>query len=539
MAAVFGLLRKKLGFLLSTQTHKQTKENTGDSNIVNISKNLDKNLQMVEATFEDACDVDIRHFYVGISNKTKAFAVFIDGLVDKKTIDDNILKPLIIEMQLIADKKNKGNFLNFLKENVLTVGEIKETNDFSYAIDAVLNGNTTLFFDGLDAAIIASTQGWESRSISEPSTDVVVRGPREGFTETLRTNTALLRRKVKNTNLKLETMKIGRQTKTDVCIAYIKGIANQKIIDEVKHRLQQIDTDSVLESGYIEQFITDNPYTLLPTIGSTEKPDAAAGKILEGRVAIITDGTPFVLTVPCLFVENFQTSEDYYTNSYYATFLRWLRFIGFILSMFSPAIYVALVTFHQEMIPSNLLVTMAAAREGTPFPAVVDVIGMGIVYEILQEAGIRLPRPVGQAVSIVGALVIGESAVSAGLIGAPMVIVIAITAISSFVIPSLTEVGTIMRFYYVFLAGFLGLFGIMIGVASFISHLASLHSFGVPYLSPLAPIYISDLKDTFIRVPWWAMKTRPKAIVSPNGVRQESKKFEKPTEEENNEVLNK
>lgn len=536
---VFGLLRKKLGFLLSSQTQKQTRENAGDSNITHVSNNLDKNLQMVEDLFKDASDVGIRHFHTGITGKTKAFAVFIDGLVDKKSIDDNILKPLIIEMRLVTDEKNKVDFANFLEKSALTIGGIKETKNFSDAIEAVLSGNTALFFDGADVAIIASTQGWKSRSIEEPSTDVVVRGPREGFTETLRINTSLLRRKVKNTNLKLEMMKIGSQTKTDVCIAYIKGIANQKIIDEVKHRLQQIDTDSILDSGYIEQFITDNPYTLLPTIGSTEKPDAVAGKLLEGRVAIITDGTPFVLTVPCLFVENFQTSEDYYANSYYATFLRLIRFIGFILSMFSPAIYVALITFHQEMIPANLLVTMAAAREGTPFPAVVDVVGMGIIYEILREAGIRLPRPVGQAVSIVGALVIGESAVSAGLIGAPMVIVVAITAISSFVIPSLNEAGAVIRFYFVILAGVLGLFGIMIGVASFISHLASLHSFGVPYLSPLAPIYISDLKDTFIRVPWWAMKTRPKAIVSPNGVRQESKKFEKPTEEENNEVLNK
>jgi len=353
--------------------------------------------------------------------RIKAFIAFIDGLVDKEIIQLNLLKPLMIEMHSsnADDEFNQTNALNIINQRLLTLSEVEETNYFEDAVEHIVAGSTALFLEGSTTALIASMHGWEARNVSQPDTEVVVRGPREGFTETLRTCTSLLRRRIKNPNLKFEKMTIGKQTKTDVVIAYIKGIANDKIVEEVKRRLSRIDTDSILESGYIEQYIEDNPWSFLPTIGNSEKPDIVAAKMLEGRVAILTDGTPFVLTVPYLFIEAFQSSEDYYSRPFYASILRMLRFVAYFISVFAPALYVALTTYHQEMIPPDMLISMAAAKEGTPFPAFVEAMIMGIIYEILKEAGVRLPRPVGQAISIVGALVIGEAAVSAGLIGPP------------------------------------------------------------------------------------------------------------------------
>jgi len=260
--------------------------------------------------------------------------------------------------------------------------------------------------------------------VEEPDTEAVVRGPREGFTENLKTNTALLRRKIKNPNLRFELIKLGNQTNTNVCITYIKGICNEKFVTEARKRLKHIKTDSILESGYIEAFIEDAPYSPFATVANSEKPDVTAAKILEGRLAVLVDGTPIALTVPYLFMEGFQSSEDYYSRPYYVTLVRWIRFLAFFITVYLPSLYVAATTFHQELIPTPLLVTMIAAKEGTPFPAFVEALLMGLIFEILREAGVRMPRPIGQAVSIVGALVIGEASVSAGLIGAPMVIIV-------------------------------------------------------------------------------------------------------------------
>ncbi|MBO8127404.1 MAG: spore germination protein [Firmicutes bacterium] len=487
-----------------------------------LSSSIQVNLNKISSVFANASDLVIRQLQIGTREQTEAFVVYLDGLVEKTIVNDNILEPLTLELRQAQANGgvSRKRVLALIKKQVLSVGQVKEATTVQAVIDAVLSGETVIVIDGSAVALVANTRGWETRGVQEPPTESVVRGPREGFTETLRTNTALLRRKIKNINLKLETMKIGKQTKTDVCIAYLKGIVNDKLVEEVKRRLAEIDTDSILESGYIEQFIEDAPYSFLPTVGNTEKPDIAAAKLLEGRIVILTDGTPFALTVPYLFMEAFQSSEDYYSRPFYSTIVRWIRFTAFFLSVFSPAIYVALTTFHPEMLPPALLISMAAAREGTPFPAIVEALGMGVIYEILREAGIRLPKPIGQAVSIVGALVIGESAVTAGLIGAPMVIVISITAIASFVVPAISDVTAVMRLILTVMAGIFGQYGIMMAVAGILTHMVSLRSLGVPYLSPLAPTNIPDLKDVLIRAPWWAMSTRPRVIGWHRPVRQ-------------------
>lgn len=372
-------------------------------------------------------------------------------------------------------------------------------------------------------------RGWEHRAIAEPSTETVIRGPKEAYIENLQVNLALLRRKIKSSELKFEKLIVGRYTKTDVVVAYINGLADPKIVNELKNRIQKIDIDGVLETNYLEELIEDNPYSIFPTIKHTERPDTTAGLLLEGRIAVFVDGTPFVLTLPSLFVSNMQSSEDYYERYYISSFIRLIRFLALNISLLLPSLYIAISTFHPEMLPSLLLLSLANQREGVPFPAVVEVLIMEIIFEILREAGVRLPRPVGQTVSIVGALVIGEAAVSAGIVSPAMVIVVALTGIANFVIPAYNTASAIrlLRFFMIILGGTFGLFGIMVGLMAIQGHLATLRTFGIPYLSPIAPINLEGQKDVWVRSPWWAMRKRPSVIGYLNLNRQKDKRKDK------------
>lgn len=473
-----------------------------------LSLILDENLQKVKNIFDESSDLVIREFRIGAHTSLNAFIILLNGLVDEKAVNADLINPLMF----LSHDIERDNLLAEIRESALSAARVKEVKSLDEIVDAILSGDTVLFIDQSNIALIVSMRGGNVRNVEEPSTEAVVRGPREGFVEGIGTNIALLRRKMKNPALKFFPLKIGRQTRTDVCVAYLKGIANDKIVQEVKTRLTKIHTDSILESGYIESFIEDAPLSPFPTVGAYEKPDIICAKLLEGRVAILVDGTPFVLTVPYLFIEAFQSSEDYYIRPFFATFLRWLRWLSFFFATTLPGLYVAITTFHQEFLPPALLVSIAAAHEGTPFPSVVEALLLNIIYEILREAGLRLPRPIGQAVSIVGALVIGEAAVSAGLVGAPMVVVVALTAISAFVVPTLIDISTLIRFALIILAGFSGLYGIMLGFIFFVTHQISLRSFGAPYMSPFAPSTFSDLKDVIIRAPLWAMRTRPRVL---------------------------
>jgi len=491
-----------------------------------LSKDLNENLKAIKDIFVNADDLVIREFKIGRELQINAIAVMIVGLVNEQSVNECLIKPL---MSLHLDISMES-VVKVVKDSALFVGSIQETQKLDDTITGILSGDTALFIEGEDSVLLASIRGWEARGVEEPKTESVVRGPREGFVESLSTNTALLRRKIKNPHLKFEKMTVGNQTRTIVCIVYIEGIANDKIVQEVKDRISRIETDSVLESGYIEEFIEDAPYSLFPTVGNSEKPDIVSAKLLEGRVAVLTDGTPFVLTIPYLFIEAFQNSEDYYSRPYLTTFIRWLRWLAFFISTFLPALYVAITTFHPELLPTSLLISIASAHEGIPFPTIVEALLMQVAYEILREAGLRLPKAVGQAVSIVGALVIGDAAVSAGLVGAPMVVVVALTGISSFVVPALTDVTTITRFILLILAGFTGMYGVMLGFVAFVVHQLALRSFGVPYMSPLVPLSVSGLKDVLIRAPWWAMTTRPGRI-GKNSTRQKKSLIPHPPRE--------
>ncbi len=303
---------------------------------------------------------------------------------------------------------------------------------------------------------------------------------------------------------------------------YLKGIASDKVVEEVRARLDRIDIDGILESGYIEELIQDERYSPFPTMYSTERPDVVASEILEGRIAILIDGTPFVLTVPALMIQFFHAAEDYYQRADISTLIRIIRLISFVIALLGPSLYIAITTFHQEMLPTSLLIGLAAQREGVPFPAFIEALLMEVTFEILREAGIRMPRAVGQAVSIVGTLVLGTAAIEAGIVSAAMVIVVSITAISSFVFPAFNMSISIrmLRFALMGLAASFGIFGIIVGVIALVLHLCSLRSFGVPYVSPFSPMIIQDLKDTIVRLPIWAMLTRPRLISQKNIFRQ-------------------
>ncbi|AGT31954.1 spore germination protein KA [Geobacillus genomosp. 3] len=485
-----------------------------------LSPELAVNIDIIRRATGESCDVVIRRFSLGQETQMKAAIVFVDGLVDEKNVYEFLLMPLLTASFPLA-LEEKGRF-QWIEKKLAAVGGVKHVAEWKQLFFDLFSGATVMLIDGVPFAISASTKGGQYRSIEEPQTQIAIRGPREGFTESLRTNTAMIRRRIKNPNLWLETMQIGTVTQTDVAIMYVKGIANDEIIEEVKTRLRRIDIDSVLESGYIEQLIEDQTFTTFPTTYHTERPDIVAANLLEGRVAIFVEGTPFVLVAPALFIQFFQAVEDYYARFDIATALRFLRVLIFFISLVAPAIYIAATTFHQEMIPTQLAIAIAAQREAVPFPAFVEALMMEVTFEVLREAGVRLPRAVGQAVSIVGALVIGQASVEAGFVSSAMVIVVSITAIASFATPSFAIAisARLIRFGLMFLAAMFGFYGIMMGILVMTIHLCSLRSFGVPYMSPLAPFTPSNIGDTLFRVPTWMFRERPRLINQKNIVRQ-------------------
>lgn len=493
------------------QTYRKRKITSSSKTL--IETNINKNTHEIKQIFKKCADVSYRDIELYYQKPVNVLICFIDGLVKEDIINAHIVKPLI-EPNFLHDlqQNSSDNLFELVKKRVLSTTNMEEVTTIDEVIDGVLVGKTVIMIDGYPSAFLVSTLGFESRNVEEPQTEASVRGPREGFNEVLSVNTTLVRRKINSASLMFEDMEIGKITKTAVRIGYVDGIANQKIVDEVKKRLKQIDTDTILESGYIEQLIEDHPQSIFPTIGNSERPDKVAAKMLEGRVAIFCDGTPFVLTVPQVFIETLQVPEDYFSRPYLASMLRMFRIIALFLTISTPALFVAIATYHQEMVPSLLLITMAAAEEKVPFPTFLEAVIMIVIFELLKEAGVRMPRPVGSAISIVGALVIGEAAVQAGLVSTPMVIAVALTAITGFVVTALNDAIIVIRFFLLFMAGTFGFYGVLIGTLFIVGHLCSLRSFGTPYLAPVAPIILSEWKDALVRMPLWLLRSRPQSI---------------------------
>ncbi|MFP3126097.1 spore germination protein [Ectobacillus funiculus] len=486
-----------------------------------LSTRLSVNVQKLQDITGNSPDITIRMIEVGAG--VDMAVMYINGLVESNTINNVIVKSLMREIERENGQSWKGvKILSLIKKRVLSIGGVEDIYDMDQLLSSLFSGDTIILIQGYDRGLSASTLGWEHRGVEDSQSQTVIRGPKEGFTENLTTNTALLRRKIQSPQLWMEIKRIGRVTQTKVAVMYLKGIADEKVVAEVMHRLNRIDTDSILEGGYIEEFIQDASFTPFPTIANTERPDAVAGSVLEGQIAILVDGTPFVLLAPVTFFKFFQSSEDYYHRYDISTFIRILRYTAFIMSILLPSLYIAVTTFHQEMLPTTLLISLMAQREGIPFPAFLEAIIMEITFEILREAGVRMPRAIGPAISIVGALVLGQAAVQAGLVSAGMVIIVSFTAISNFVAPAFNIAITarLLRFLFMVLAATLGLFGIVAGLVAILIHMAGLRSFGVPYLMSMAPFVSANQKDILVRVPWWAMFTRPRFINQQNSIRQ-------------------
>lgn len=533
---------------------KKKKKSMGLENIpsdlaTSLHKDMKHTIKNVKSLLGNSSDLVVREFKFGSAEPINAALLYIDGMANKMFIQNFITETLMIDLRLTnlptgddtdsLDKQKKGkqlitphadpqesNLFKVMKDQILANSEVEEFMDYKELFSFILAGDTVILIDGYETAFAIGSKGYKSRPVEESSSTTVIKGPKEGFTETLRINTSLIRRRIKDPNLWIENKVIGKKTQTDIAICYMNGIVSDEIVKEVKQRLDKIDTDTILEGGYIEEYIQDHSYSPFPTVYNTERPDVICGGLLEGKVAIIIDGTPFVLLVPSLLIDFFHSSEDYYQRADIGSLLRILRYLAFFLALLTPSMYIALTTFHQEMIPAQLLISLAQQREGVPFPALVEALMIEVTFDILREAGTRMPRAIGSAISIVGALVLGQAAVQAGIISAAMVIVVSLTAISSFVFPSpdLSNPIRILRFPFMVLAAMFGLFGIIIGIIIMVLHLASLRSFGIPYLTPMGPIILQDQKDAFIRIPLWRMSTRPRLISQKNIVRENTDK---------------
>lgn len=489
--------RKKKEELFEEISHQHVDQLTS----LPIGISLEENIIILEGMFQDCSDFVIRR--LTLEDSSEAIAIFIDGLSDTPETNEALKALMILEGGVAR--------IESIEKQILPVSQIDKVDNYSDLLQGVLSGDVGLIVNRNREGLLLGLRGGETRSVSEPETEAVIRGPREGLTENIRTNSALIRRKLKTPKLKMKPLKVGRESNTDVLVTYMEGIVDPATVKEVETRVNKIDIDAILESGYIEELIQDHMYSPFPQIQYSERPDTIAGSLLEGRIAILVDGTPMALVVPTTFWQLMLANEDYYERFQIATLLRWLRYTFVLIALLTPALYIAIITYHQDMIPTNLLLSIASAREAIPFPAIVEVLIMEVAFEALREAGIRLPKTIGQAVSILGALVIGTAAVEAGIVSAPMVIIVSITGIASFTIPhfNLAIAVRMLRFPLMLLAAVMGLYGLMIGVMFIVGHMASIRSFGVPYLSPVGPLSFQDLKDILIRSPWHGLKNRP------------------------------
>lgn len=495
----------------------------------NINKEIEYNINLMKDTFKDANDLVFREFKVGGPDGLSMFLCYIDGMADKLLLDEFVLTPIMLTAREVKPdfEEIKNRITEATRMSAMTVSDYKEVDKMEDVFLNVMSGETALFVNGYDRAVIIATRLWPARGPSEPMSETVIRGPRDGFTETIRFNTALVRRRIRDTNLKIKQLQVGERSKTDIALVYIDDIVKKSLVEEIEKKLKQISIDAVLESGYIEQFIEDKSITVFPQMQATERPDVVAGRIYEGRVAVLVDNTPFALIIPTGLNAFLQSPEDYYTRPTVATFLRYIRLVSLVISVVAPSMYIALISFNPGIIPSKLLFSIAASREGVPFPAFIEAFIMELTFELLREAGVRLPRAIGSTIGIVGGLVIGQAAVSAGVVSPIMVIVVAVTAISSFAIPNY-EVAAgfrLIRFILMTLAAIYGLYGVILGLIGTLIHLVNLKSFGIPYLVPIAPFYPRSVKDTsFLIMSWKYMNRRPDFLEPQDEIRQRGDK---------------
>ena len=460
-----------------------------------LSKDLQKNLVFFQSRFSNAVDLIVRQVELG---GRPAALLAVDGLVNKDALTLGVLEPLLKERGYPSGAREQ---LSYIERRVLSAPDLKHEDRLEALLQLLMSGFALLFLEGWGDALAFGVQGFAYRGPQEPQNEVMQRGAKDGFTESNQLNMAMIRRRMKNTALKFEMLQAGSQSHTPLVLCYLEGAASEKILAQVRERIAACPLKTVLGAGYLTPFLERG--RVFSGVGLTERPDVVCGKIQEGRVALLVEGTPSVILLPFLFVENFQTLDDYLARPFYGTFIRWLKYAAFFLSSFLPGLYVAVVVHHPELLPESLLLEVAGAQAQTPFPVMVETMALYFLYEVLREAGLRAPRSLSATVSIVGGLVLGDTAVAAGLVSAPSLLVVALTAIAGYAVPRLYESLALLRLGFLLLGNFLGVWGVMVGLVFLLMDLCGAESFGVPLLSPVSPFRGRLVgRDVFFRAGW-------------------------------------
>lgn len=482
---------------------------------VDISHILDENIDLFEALFKDCNDIVKKKFQIGEKDKTWGYIAYVDSMINREVVEDAVLEQIITEVKEVPkNNTDRNNLLDYIKNYAVSTADIKEISTFDEVCISVMSGDTIMLIDGFNVGLRIATRGWPNRGVQEPDTEGVVRGAKEGFSEALRINTVLIRRRIRDTKLKVKQQQIGTRSRTDIALVYIEDIVRPQILEEIENRLKDYTIDAVLESGMLEELMERDWHSPFPRAQVTQRPDKAAAAILEGRVAIIVDNTPFVLLLPITINNLFHAAEDHYQSWVFSSFVRSLRYISAFFAIALPGLYIAVTCFHTAMIPPELVYSISAARNGVPFPTIIEVLIIELEFEFLREAGVRLPGSLGNTISIVGGLIIGQAAVEANIVSPIIIVIVAITAIASFSIPSysLTNTYRILKYGVILASGLFGLYGFWISMLVILTHLVSLKSLNIPYLMPFVSDDINeynDLKDTFFRLPITYYNKRP------------------------------
>ena len=483
------------------------KEQQGGGQGVPFAASLQQNLKAVKAVLP-AEDILVHAFRAG--DGTPCAAVYADGITDKKGIAELAVLPLSRQ-----DAPRTAAAL----QKALPYPETKLPQDVAAACQSILAGDALLLADGVAGAVTLGAKQAAARAVTEPQTSVTVKGPREGFVEDIKTNLGLIRKRLPTPALRPETLRVGRQSQTAVCVLYLDGIADAKVAEAVKARIRAIDIDGVPDSSYIAKVLAKKPLSLFKQAGTTEKPDILCAKLLEGRVAVLADGSPIALTLPYMLAEDFQSSQDYFVSPYRATVSRLLRLLAVAVSLLLPAFYVAAQLFKLRLLPFPLLMTISGSIQGIPLSPGLELFFLLIVLEVLIEAAVRMPKYVALALSVIGALVLGDTAVKAGLVSSPAIIIVALSGISAYTVPDLAGTLSVIRLAYVVVAGSLGTYGIVLMTALILYYLVTSDAYGVPLLAPFAPLVGKDLGDAAWKESVYALRTRPAALRPKNRTR--------------------
>ncbi len=477
-----------------------------------ITMSLDENLNNIKIFTDNSSDVIIKPGAVG---QNRIAVLTCEGMTGTDTLAELVYGKL----NAIGndDRIPPGELMSRLFNEYLTAAEQLELTTLGDLVLKLQSGFAVILINGCASSIGIGIQGYKTRGVDEPTSELNVRGSREGFVEAIRTNMSLIRRRIKSPTLVFEMQQLGSRSNTDICVCYISDKADPKLLENVKQRLKSVDLNTILESGYIQPYLEGEGGWFFSECGSCERPDTFAAKLYEGRVGILVDGTPFALIVPHLFIESFQTLDDYTQKPFYAAFIRLVRITAYFITLFLPGAYVAVASYNPEMLPSTLILNLAAAEQTAPFSLMVECLFIHFMYEILREAGIRLPRPIGHAIGVVGGLVIGDITVSAGLVGAPMVLIVALSGLCSFVVPQNYEKIVVLRFLYILAGGFFGLYGLILTAGAVTIKMCSLNTYGIPYMAPISPFSPKASRDMLIRANWKHMAKGDVTLQNLNG----------------------